>query len=225
MVDQQNAVSDCWKSFQYVQTSENHPVTVSGASAESMLVRCKFCGLIKNFKSRSGTKNLLEHHKACIKARNKDQIFGTVTGNELEQMTHSFVQFCAIDLRPYHSAKGEGLSNLLQTALDIQHSRGERLNAKDLTPDPSTISRHVPEHRKAIEDILKDMLILNSDQNRPAFSLDGWQDINGEVNIWLPQIRAANFIHLGSKVVTLGSKLIIFLGSKNYFFWAAKLFF
>jgi hypothetical protein len=31
---------------------------------------------------------------------------------------------------------------------------------------------------------------------------------------WLPQIRAANFIHLGSKIVTLGSK--------NYFIWAAN---
>jgi hypothetical protein len=43
---------------------------------------------------------------------------------------------------------------------------------------------------------------------------------------WLPQIRAANFIYLGSKIiVTLGSNFVIFLGSKNYFFWAAKLFF
>jgi hypothetical protein len=41
----------------------------------------------------------------------------------------------------------------------------------------------------------------------------------------LPQIRAANFIHLCSKIVTLGSNFVIFLGSKNYFFWAAKLFF
>ncbi len=36
------------------------------------------------------------------------------------------------------------------------------------------------------------------------------------INLRLPQIRATNFIHLGSKIVTLGSK--------NYFFWAAKLF-
>jgi hypothetical protein len=34
----------------------------------------------------------------------------------------------------------------------------------------------------------------------------------------LPQIRAANFIHLGSKIVTLGSNFVIFLGSKNYLF-------
>jgi hypothetical protein len=47
----------------------------------------------------------------------------------------------------------------------------------------------------------------------------------GQIFKWLPQIRAANFIHLGSKIVTLGSNFVIFLGSKNYFFWAAKLFF
>jgi hypothetical protein len=36
--------------------------------------------------------------------------------------------------------------------------------------------------------------------------------------VWLPQIRPANFIHLGSKIVTLGSKFVFFSGSKNYFF-------
>jgi hypothetical protein len=30
---------------------------------------------------------------------------------------------------------------------------------------------------------------------------------------------------LGSKIDTLGSNFVIFLGSKNYFFWVAKLFF
>jgi hypothetical protein len=34
---------------------------------------------------------------------------------------------------------------------------------------------------------------------------------------WLHQIRAANFIHLDSKIVTLGSNFVIFLGSKNFF--------
>ncbi len=41
----------------------------------------------------------------------------------------------------------------------------------------------------------------------------------------LPQIRAANFIHLGSKIVTLGSNFVIFLGSKIFFFGQRNYFF
>ncbi len=45
------------------------------------------------------------------------------------------------------------------------------------------------------------------------------------ISIRLPQIRAANFVHLGSKIVTLGSNFVIFLGSKKFFFFGQRNYF
>jgi hypothetical protein len=62
LVDQPKGRSDCWLSFQYVKTNDHIPITVTGAPAQHILVRCKICGIFKNFKSFNGSKNLLEHH-------------------------------------------------------------------------------------------------------------------------------------------------------------------
>jgi hypothetical protein len=178
LVDQHNGRSKCWDVFQYIRTSDNIPVSVED---ELMTVRCKVCLTIKNFKSTSGTKNLLEHFRECTKSRDGD-VYGTVDADELDEMTNAFVKYCAIDLKPYYSAKGRGMIELIQTAVDIQSNRDERLRANDLIPHPSTISRRVPQQHQAVKIKLKELLQSNHDANRPAFSLDGWQDVSGEVN-------------------------------------------
>ncbi len=41
---------------------------------------------------------------------------------------------------------------------------------------------------------------------------------------WLPQIGAAKFIVLGSKIVSFGQQLCYFFGQLNYLLWTANLF-
>ncbi len=43
--------------------------------------------------------------------------------------------------------------------------------------------------------------------------------------IWLPQIWAAKFIVLGSRIVSFGQHLRYFFGQLNYLFWTANLLF
>jgi hypothetical protein len=42
---------------------------------------------------------------------------------------------------------------------------------------------------------------------------------------WLPQIRAAKFIVLGSRIVSFGQQLRYFFGQLNYLLWTANLFY
>jgi hypothetical protein len=39
---------------------------------------------------------------------------------------------------------------------------------------------------------------------------------------WLPQIRAAKFIVLGSRIVNFGQQLRYFFGQLNYLLWTAN---
>ena len=67
--------------------------------------------------------------------------------NSLAGSKSSFVdalaKFCAFDLRPFEIATGTGFGMMCQTLLDIAHSSTHRINATDIIPDPTTVSRRV----------------------------------------------------------------------------------
>jgi hypothetical protein len=136
--------------------------------------------LIKKVIPKDGTTNLLEHVNAC--QRGKMDPFGSLTTREKTDFTRAFTMFCAQDLRPMKSAKGKGLINLVQTAIDLQFSRKTRINAKELVPDPTTVSRNLPKIEETVKKEIKSLLHKNTDENRPAFTLDLWEDIKKEVN-------------------------------------------
>jgi hypothetical protein len=130
---------------------------------------------------KDGTTNLLDHVNAC--KNGKLVPFGAVTTAEKKEFIRSFTIHCAQDLRPMKSAKGKGMISLIQTAIDLQFVRTTRMNAKDLIPDPTTISRNLPKIEEVVKGELKALLHKNSDENRPAFTLDLWEDIKKEVII------------------------------------------
>ena len=49
---------------------------------------------------------------------------------------------CSRDIRSFETVGGEGFLDLQQEVLKIQHQSSVLLDAKDLFPDPTTVSRN-----------------------------------------------------------------------------------
>ncbi len=174
------AKSQCWTLFKLIRNADGSRIITNSATAE--LVRCGKCKLIKRINTLSGTTPLLEHTIKC----NSDNAlkFGEVSSDEKKIFTRKCTLYCAEDLRPMKSLKHNGLLNLLQAAIDLQSSRTTRINARDLVPDPTTISRHLPGLEKEVKEPLKLLLKANHDDNMPAYTLDLWQDLKKEVKLF-----------------------------------------
>lgn len=66
-----------------------------------------------------------------------------VSADAKRSFIEACAKFCSFDLRPFEIIHGNGFTVLCQSLLDIAYENSCRINASDLIPDPTTISRRV----------------------------------------------------------------------------------
>lgn len=86
-------------------------------------------------------------------------------------------KYCASDLRPPESMAGPGMSELIQSTIDVADAYG-RLDATKLIPHPKTITRDIDKQATtAREDLINEARPALS-EGRCSATTDGWTDRN-----------------------------------------------
>lgn len=147
-------------------------------------VQCSLCKLIKLYQKGSSTSPLKKHVCHTV-----DQSFSSSLGSDSDlgrpqvpittDMKTTFrdacVQMCTGDIRPFNIVQGNHFQSLIQTAIDLGAQHG-RIEAKNLIPDPTTISRNVEKTAKEIRLGLSEKLREAIKNRRCAMTTDMWSE-------------------------------------------------
>lgn len=161
---------DVWKYFKIIMDDKSNPVN---------FVICLKCDEILKYDSWiTGTSSLTKHLEACMKPTEEriTQFFNPVSirSEVKDQIADSAALMCAQDLRPFEFVAGAGLIRFAQDLINIGATRG-KIDAKELLPHPTTVSRHVKlladNHRIKLISFIK-----NSESPIYGSTLDFWKN-------------------------------------------------
>lgn len=121
-------------------------------------VVCVRCDAVFSYDSaKGGTSHLRRHEEACCNAMapTTPSIFNffktpRVPKAAKDRVTEKCVEFVCKDIRPFTTVAGDGFIDLAQTLINVGVKYGQ-LNASDLLPHPTTVSRHVSDKAEAIK--------------------------------------------------------------------------
>lgn len=142
-----SASADCWSNYDRIQ---------DGEGVIKPFVRCRGCSNLLAYDSKkNGTSSLAYHAKNCRHKssncnRNIAMMFAlpsasasNVSSETKRSVTDALARLCASDMRPFEIANGVGFEHFCQTILDIGRRSGNRVEARQLIPDSTTVSRRV----------------------------------------------------------------------------------
>lgn len=119
--------------------------------------------------------------KKCQDNRLNEHIYGSPTKEEKSIFKIASTMYCATDLKPFASFKGEGMINLLQTSINLQHGREKKIDVHKLVSDPTTVSRHANKIEIEIRDEIRKFINVYKGA-RLCFTLDIWKDNTSDVS-------------------------------------------
>jgi len=124
-------------------------------------VQCSQCKLIKVYHQGSSTSPFKKHvcHTIDSSFSSLDSDLGRphVTAEMKTTFRDASVQMCTGDIRPFNLVEGSNFQNVIQTAIDLGAKHG-RIEAKNLIPDSTTISRCIDKTAKEIRSHLGEKL-------------------------------------------------------------------
>jgi Hermes transposase DNA-binding domain len=137
--------AEWWSAFDRIHDNENKLIP---------FVQCRRCLALLSYDPRkTGSSSLSSHVKSCraltpTTSQNIATMFATqsttnVSAETKRVVTEALAQMCAKDIRPFEIVKGAGFESFCQTLLDIGRKTKERIDARFLLPDPTTISRRI----------------------------------------------------------------------------------
>ncbi|CAF1031432.1 unnamed protein product [Rotaria sordida] len=120
-------------------------------------VQCTKCLSIFAYEScKTGLSTHKAHAEGCLgssspsSSKNQDIIVmmnkdnnSNILADLKSVFTETCAKFCAYDLHPYESVRGHGFQILCQSLLDLARQNFHSIEAADIIPDPTTISRRV----------------------------------------------------------------------------------
>lgn len=177
--DSSRATSDIWKKFGLIADEENN--IISGYAG------CKACCKVFAFDSKKlGTSSLRKHVDSCKRSTESvaasssiDRFFSkslsTPRREDKEAIAQLAVKFVSRDIRSFETVSGVGFLELAQGLIDVG-ARAGSVDAQQLLPDPTTVSRRL---KKCAEDtrqsITPELRSQMTDSNG-AVTLDFWTD-------------------------------------------------
>ena len=87
-------------------------------------------------------------------------------------MVRASVNMDCQDIFPFETISGQGFVQLVQQALEIQHSQQHLLDAKDLLSHPTTISRKIKDRAASVREKLSSDLHDAFSQGHVSFTTD-----------------------------------------------------
>jgi hypothetical protein len=118
-------------------------------------IQCIKCLSILVYESsKTGSSTHRSHAQTCLgggpPSTSKNQNIISMMNKEnhvpaatKRSFTEACAAFCSYDLRPFETVNGHGFEILCQTLLDIAYNNPCRIEAANIIPDPTTISRRV----------------------------------------------------------------------------------
>lgn len=175
--------SDVWKQFGIV--------TNDGEDLD--YVACKLCHTAITYMGRQTGTSTMKRHKCRVVSNQASIVSHCVSGvssiskSDKDTVTRACADFVCKDLRPFSTVSGDGFIQLVQSVIDVQRKHNTRLNAKDLLPHPTTVSRNVEKRAAAVLTELADLL-------QDAFLNGGQVSFTGD--IWTDSHRQRSFLTL-----------------------------
>lgn len=140
-------------------------------------IACIHCFTIQDYKSTSGTKNLLDHKGKCLNIENRKSL-AHLSYNEIQTIKSSVnekvVQFVAQDIRPFRSSSCPGFLALADKLITIGDRYGP-LKAKDILPHRTTVSKLVSEDAETKRTQLKSKIVHLQSEGL-TITLDLWTE-------------------------------------------------
>lgn len=140
------ATASWWKTFVRIQDEKENIIPY---------VQCMKClSILAYDSSKTGSSTHKLHAENCLgggtssSSRNQDiAVMMAKDRNLFAGAKSSFVdalaKFCSFDLRPFEVVTGTGFEIMCQSLLDIAHQNPHLINATDIIPDSTTVSRRV----------------------------------------------------------------------------------
>lgn len=108
------------------------------------VIACSICLRVFANDNKNGTANFIRHMNNCLEDTKKvstEEISNSDCVKLKGGIIKDVVQFVAQDMRPYASVSGAGFVNLAETLIQAGARYGN-VSAKDILPNPSTVSKH-----------------------------------------------------------------------------------
>jgi len=139
------ATASWWNRFVRIQDDEENIIS---------FVQCIKCLSVLAYDSnKTGSSAQKSHAEACrggvANASNNQDIRimlnkdNNVSAAEKSSFTEACAKYCSFDLRPFETMNGDGFQILCQSLLDLARNNPHRIEAADIIPDPTTVSRRV----------------------------------------------------------------------------------
>lgn len=146
--------STAWDIWQWIVDEDGE--TIVGK------IDCIHCFAIQDYKSTSGTTNLLDYKSKCLLAHLSYSEIQTIKSSVNEKV----VQFVAQGIRPFRSSSCPGFLALADKVITIGDRYGP-LKAKDILPHRTTVSKLVSEDAETKRTQLKSKIVhLQSQLNK-----------------------------------------------------------
>ena len=163
--------SNVWKNFKLI-VQENTQTCVG-------YVQCQKCLNFFSYNSKSGTSHLRRHNcgkKTSFKLTNflKPQTSSTDKSDK-QTVLQAAIKLCSKDLRPFDIVSGEGFINFAQVLINIGAKKGN-IDASDILPHPTTISRNIVETAETLRSEIIPYLKVKIEEGLCAASTDMWTD-------------------------------------------------
>jgi hypothetical protein len=168
-----NSKSDVWQQFGVVTCDDT----------DLDYVACKSCHVAIKYAGRQTGTSTMKRHKCRVPSSQSSIVshcvsnVSKVSKNEKACITRSCADFVCRDLRPFETVAGDGFVSMAQSLLNLQHKHNTLLQAKDILPHPTTVSRSVDD-REAIVISELSALIQQAFSNtgHVSFTSDMWTD-------------------------------------------------
>jgi len=141
-----SATASWWNTFVRIKDEKENIIP---------FVQCIKCLSIFAYEStKTGSSTHKAHAESCLgggsPSSSKNQDISVIMNKESNMsagiksvFTEACAKYCAFDLRPYESVRGHGFVILCQSLLDLARQNPGLIEASDIIPDPTTVSRRV----------------------------------------------------------------------------------
>lgn len=158
-------------------------------------IACIHCYTVQNYRSTSGTTNLLAHKDECLNTTKRKSL-SSLSNNEIQSIkssvNESVVQFVAQDIRSFRTPSCPGFLSLANKLISIGHHYGP-VKAEDILPHRTTISKLVTKDAEDKRILLKSKILQLQSQG-----------LSVTLDLWTEDITKCHYIGMNVHFITKG---------------------
>lgn len=170
--------SNAWNLFKKIMYTNNNEAQ---CPLETGYVYCTKCTTILTYNSTDGLSHINRHKCPLINQSNTINVFFekkrklNIPSKVANEAIDHCIKFCSLDIRPFEILDGEGFKQLCQFLINTGARYGQ-VDAAELLPHPTTVSRNCLKMAATLRNELLKNVIPYFDDGRCAATTDMWTD-------------------------------------------------